>query len=109
MGDPLLREEILDERARELFFEESRLYDMIRWKRQYIFTKTLYGIHMTVKEGVKNGDDWIIDSDFKISFEDPFELNARYWKKHWDNKWYLSAFPPNEINKGYGLVQNPGW
>ena len=109
MGDPKLREEILDERARELYFEECRLYDMIRWKREDIFRKTLYGIHMTVKEGVKKEDDWIIDDNFKIEYEDPFELTARYWKKHWDTKWYLSAFPPNEINKGYGLVQNPGW
>lgn len=109
MGDPLLREEILDERARELFFEEVRLYDMIRWKRQDIFTKALYGIHMTVESGRKEGDDWIIDDNFTLKFEEPFELNARYWRKNWDNKWYLSALPPDEINKGYGLVQNPGW
>ena len=34
----------------------------------------------------------------------------RYW---WDNgfdaKWYLSPIPEIEINKKYGLVQNPGW
>ena len=24
-------------------------------------------------------------------------------------KWYLSPFPQTEVNKGYGLVQNPGW
>lgn len=24
-------------------------------------------------------------------------------------KWYLSAFPVNEVNKGYGLTQNPDW
>lgn len=24
-------------------------------------------------------------------------------------KWYLTAFPPSEVNKDYGLTQNPGW
>jgi hypothetical protein len=24
-------------------------------------------------------------------------------------KWLLMPFPQSEINKGYGLVQNPGW
>ena len=29
--------------------------------------------------------------------------------REFSSKWYLSAFPPSEVNKGYGLVQNPGW
>ena len=102
-GDAALREEILDERARELYFEEVRLYDMIRWKRQDIFCKTLYGIHMTIKSGSYE------DGNLVLNFLDPFEPTPRYWRDNWDNKWLLSAFPTNEINKGYGLVQNPGW
>ena len=45
------------------------------------------------------------------SSEQEYLWNAdeRYWKRYWDPKWYLSAFPTNEVNKGYGLVQNPGW
>lgn len=103
VGDPALREEILDERARELYFEESRLYDMIRWKRKDIFCKHLYGIHMTIKSGTYE------DGNLVLNFLDPFEPTPRYWRDNWDNKWLLSAFPINEINKGYGLVQNPGW
>ena len=40
-----------------------------------------------------------------------FEIRnvARSWWTNWDNKWYLNAFPSTEINKGYGLTQNPGW
>lgn len=44
-----------------------------------------------------------------------FELtrSARAWSKtkggSFDPKWYLSSFKSTEINKGYGLVQNPGW
>lgn len=42
-----------------------------------------------------------------------FELNnqARFlWKEgNFSPKWYLTAFPPSEVNKNYGLTQNPGW
>lgn len=44
-----------------------------------------------------------------------FELSrsARSWSVTkggtFDPKWYLSSFKTTEINKGYGLVQNPGW
>lgn len=32
------------------------------------------------------------------------------WKSaNFSSKWYLTAFPPLEINKDYGLTQNPGW
>ncbi len=119
IGDPKLREEILDERARELFFEECRWYDIVRWKREDIFKKDLYGIEITIAEAVRtedtNNDGIISDLDdidpyaSKFHYSDPKKEDDRYWKMNWDSKWYLSAFPPNEINKGYGLVQNPGW
>ena len=119
IGDPKLREEILDERARELFFEECRWYDIVRWKRDDIFTKDLYGIEITIAEAVRtedtNNDGVITDLDdidpyaSKFNYSNPKKEDDRYWKNHWDTKWYLSAFPTNEINKGYGLVQNPGW
>lgn len=42
-----------------------------------------------------------------------FELTREtrfLWKEgNFSPKWYLSAFPPSEINKNYGLTQNPGW
>ena len=37
------------------------------------------------------------------------ELQQRQWSYSWDTKWYLAPFPQTEINKEYGLVQNPGW
>ncbi len=103
MGDAMLREEILDERARELYFEESRWFDMVRWEREDIFRKTLYGITISIESGTLDGGDMV------LKFSEPSELTERYWKKDWNTKWYLSAFPSNEVNKGYGLVQNPGW
>ncbi len=32
-----------------------------------------------------------------------------WWTQGFDPKWYLTPFKTTEINKGYGLVQNPGW
>ncbi len=103
IGDKYLREEIIDERARELYFEESRWFDMIRWEREDIFRKTLYGITISILSGTLETGDVV------LNFSEPSALSERYWKKEWNTKWYLSAFPSNEVNKGYGLVQNPGW
>lgn len=119
VGNKELREEILDERARELYFEENRWYDIVRWKRDDIFTKTLYGIQIELEEAVRTEDtnnDGVVNDEDDVDamastfrYSDPKAEDDRYWKNHWNTKWYLSAFPTNEINKGYGLVQNPGW
>lgn len=118
-GNPRLREEILEERARELFFEENRWYDIVRWKRDDIFKEDLYGIKITIKDGVRTTDtnnDGVVNDEDRIdafastfTYSLPLKETKRYWAGHWDPKWYLSAFPTDEINKGYGLVQNPGW
>ena len=34
---------------------------------------------------------------------------TRAWWSNFSPKWYLAAFPASEVNKGYGLTQNPGW
>lgn len=90
------REAVLKERALEFGFEEVRWYDLIRWKKENLFKQTLHGVNTT-----KN-------TDGSFSYE-TVALPERFWKNNWSPKWYLSAFPPNEVNKGYGLVQNPGW
>ncbi len=90
------REAVLRERVLELGFEEVRWYDLIRWKRENDFTKTLYGM------------DIIRNEDGSFSYN-RFKLPPRYWQENWSPKWYLSAFPINEVLKDYGLVQNPGW
>lgn len=97
LGKEELREAILKERACEFWGEEVRFFDLIRWKREDIFSKHLHGLkiykHKTTKE---------------YAF-DVFELPERAWQKEFSPKNYLSAFPSNEVNKGYGLIQNPGW
>jgi len=90
------REAVLTERALEFGFEEVRWFDLIRWKKEAFFKQPLHGVNTTKNP---NGT---------FSYE-IVELPARFWKNNWSTKWYLSAFPPNEVNKGYGLVQNPGW
>lgn len=104
VGNPMLREEILDERAREFCFEEVRWFDMIRWERDDIFQKELYGIDITIKSGSYE------DGDLVLNYSEPkLDDIKREWARKWDRKWFLSAFPVDEVNKGYGLVQNPGW
>lgn len=92
-------EAVLKERALELGFEEVRWFDLVRRKRQADFTKTLYGLQ-------SKGDD--LNHPTAFTFK-KVELSERYWKHNWNTKWYLTPIPQNEINKKYGMTQNPGW
>ncbi|WP_027471009.1 RagB/SusD family nutrient uptake outer membrane protein [Saccharicrinis fermentans] len=92
------REALLRERACEFGLEEVRWFDLIRWKREQDFTKTLHGMD------IKSGDGAGGQLTYNVT-----DQPERFWKKEWSPKWYLSAFPPDEVNKDYGLVQNPGW
>ncbi len=90
------REAVLKERATEFAFEEVRWFDLIRWRKEDVF------------QSINHGVNTYLEDDGSFTYE-TFELPEIYWQNNWDSKWYLSAFPPNEINKDYGLVQNPGW
>lgn len=113
-----LLEEILRERACELGLEDVRLFDMIRYKRADLFQKELHGLKIYRNDG--GGDTpWSGTSGNSSEYPDKpsdfryevFTLSniARSWWTNFSPKWYLSAFPPSEVNKGYGLTQNPGW
>lgn len=112
---------IMKERAVEFGFEETRFFDLIRYRRSDIFQKQLHGLRMYRQ---KDGKDYNFQWQGKKEKEDGYEPNypthyryekyeiqnvRRSWWRNWDNKWFLSAFPPTEINKNYGLTQNPGW
>lgn len=88
------RKEVLTERAREFAYEEVRWFDLVRWKMPFI---------------QPHGTD-IIGNQTTVTSRELFETTPkRAWVDNWDPKWYLNAFPSDEVNKGYGLVQNPGW
>lgn len=93
---------LLTERAVELAFEEVRWFDMVRYKREDIFKKQLHYVEITRKDMSEN-------PPVSFNFEYKEILPQRYWAVNFSPKWYLSAFPSNEINKQYGLIQNPGW
>ncbi len=92
------REAVLKERACEFGWEEVRFFDMIRWKREDDFKKPLHNMFVYRHK---------ITSEYKFDFT---PMKKRAWQGDgFSAKWYLSAFPLSEVNKGYGLVQNPGW
>lgn len=94
-----LREAILRERACEFGWEEVRFFDLVRWKRADIFTKPVHGLNIYRN---KNTGEY--------KFTDMPLTERAWWKSNgFSSKWYLSALPSDEINKGYGMIQNPGW
>ena len=111
--------EILRERNCEIGAEcGDRLYDMVRRKRQDLFTKPLHEIRIyRLDENGKRmeGDDLLWDPSTpwpKFEYEKPqISIGSRAWWRegYWTNKWYLDPVSRIEIQKGYGLTQNPGW
>lgn len=103
--------EILRERACELGMEDVRFHDMVRRKLVTDFTKPLHGMRIYRKDGVNKP---LTEGEAYPSFryeEYPITKYARTWWKQggWSNKWLLKTIPTDEINKDYGLTQNPGW
>lgn len=118
--DQLLNE-ILRERVCEMGMENARYFDMVRYKMKDRFELPLHGllIYRLDENGNRIETAWT-DGDKKKGAKQPthfdyekFALNrpTRAWwgNNGFDPKWYLAPFPQTEINKGYGLVQNPGW
>lgn len=124
----LLMEEILRERACELGMSNNRFFDMVRYKRTDWMTRQLHGL-ATIRMA-KNAQNQYIERNCPWSGDDknsgmnepnvfkfykfPLQTCPRtLWGKDKDSdevlKWLLSPLPQEEIDKGLGLVQNPGW
>lgn len=97
-GEPL-REAILNERAFEFGYEECRFFDINRWKRIDILQKPLYRYYIT-----KNSD-----GTFNFEKKDLLEVRKYVLPELWSPKYYLVPYTLDEVNKRYGLIQNPGW
>lgn len=107
---------LLNERVLELGCENARWFDMVRYKMRDVFTATDYAMDIYVKDGVEmtqaiindlplNQHDQYFDYVItplpnSIKWQDPAEFSTKY---------YLDPLPFSEIQKGYGLIQNPGW
>lgn len=113
--------ELLDERAREFGFENSRWYDIVRYKMVDKLEKPLHGL-LIKRLKLNDEGTWVDDSTaykpYVKKYPQPthfsytkFKLKnrSRAWWNGFDRKWLLQPITQAEINKGYGLVQNPGW
>ncbi len=111
--------EILRERNCEIGAEcGDRLYDMVRRKREDLFTKPLHEIRIYRLDANGNrmvGEDYRWDPSTpwpQFEYENPQIVNGarRWWDPgFWTNKWYLDPVSRIEVQKKYGLTQNPGW
>ena len=131
-ADEFLLKEILRERDCEFGAEDVRFYDLIRWRCEEDFKKRLSGLFFW---RYKKSNGTIVNDDASFVFN-RFNLPKRYIQdgeigkeeiikiypgnadfvtssdphgSMWSPKWYLSAYPTSELNKNYGLTQNPGW
>lgn len=93
------RKALIRERALEFGYEEVRWFDMIRWGLEEDFRKPLYGIR-------SKGNDQNNPTEFTFT---TFKIEDRVWCNSWSTKWYLAPIPQTEIDKNYGMTQNPGW
>lgn len=122
-------EELLDERVRELGLTNARWFDMVRYKRTDWMTKQLHGLMqyrlIQTSDGFQSRNAAWVGADrdndpsstqplFFLSSIKTITANSRYlWtkdpKSNEVKKWLFDPLPQVEINKNYGLVQNPGW
>lgn len=93
-GEPLLNY-LLTERACEFGQEDVRYHDMRRYRK---------------------GAEWATRPVEELVITTPnkgktfnYQINIRSERYLWFDHWYLLPFPVAEINKKYGLIQNPGW
>lgn len=85
---------LMDERAREFGQEEIRYFDMIRYKKGEAWGARPMEMLETTQVGSAFAHTVSVRDDIKY-----------LWRDHW----YLMPFTTAEINKKYGLIQNPGW
>lgn len=90
---------IRDERARELCYENLRLFDLRRWRvADRMFMNGQY-THTLLPYKVLDEDKWI--------FLNEVEREGR--KVTFEKRWYYEQIPGGEINKNPNLIRNDGY
>jgi len=102
MSKEEFRKALILERELEFGFEEVRWFDMVRWGLKDAFTTKLKRLYV-IGNKTKNA------TSFKYEVMDVTMPPRVWWNNEFDTKWYLAPIPAVEINKGYGMTQNPGW
>lgn len=83
---------IQNEKAIEFYFEDHRFFDVKRWLVGPELAGNIYNVNI------------IKQADLTYRYQE-YVQEVRIWNNHY----YLHPFPETEINKQYGLIQNPGW
>lgn len=78
----------------EFAFEGNRFFNLRQWKQGDILSEPIYGSRATRDA-----------SNPQIVRYNSFLLEERKF----NDCFYLYPFPQDDVNMGYGLVQNPGW
>lgn len=90
---------IRDERARELCYENQRLFDIRRWRIADIMFKNGKYTHTLLP--------YYVISEDKYIFLTEVEREGR--KVTFEKSWYYEQIPGGEINKNPALVRNDGY
>ncbi|MEY8725533.1 RagB/SusD family nutrient uptake outer membrane protein [Bacteroides xylanisolvens] len=95
-----MRDVIAHERNIELFYEDHRWFDLRRTlEAAKKIPVTIYKVQIR---------KWYHTKTDKFPYKITYD-KVEYQKRFWSDHWYMNPFPKSEINKFYGLVQNPGW
>lgn len=95
-----MNEIIAHERNIELYYEDHRWFDLRRTlKAEEYIPVMIYKVQ--IRKWYKNESS---KYPYKITYD-----KVEYEKRYWSNHWYMNPFPKSEVNKFYGLIQNPGW
>lgn len=93
-----MRARILRERQIELAFEGDRYWTLCR---RLLFENPEYRTIGRLNVNADDGGQGFVFADFYKRMTMPVRF--------WDNRMYLFPIYQNEIDRGRGLVQNPGW
>lgn len=90
---------IRDERARELCFENHRIFDLRRWRVADIMFQDGMYTHALLPYYVISEGKWIYLN----------EVNSHGRKVTFDKKWYYEQMPGGEISKNPNIIRNDGY